>query len=561
MLGVSFKNPNYDHVINGKVQFVENELEILSTDKDYCIIKYSGFKFGNAVITIGSYRIDDKATALLPTEELCNLNAMFKKGTLEKYEYRGLLFNKTDEYSFDVTKTPRGYQVGITNAGPTIVMNFSNDRFKYLMDRWILGYYQFLAAELVNKGTLKESDKNIHDEYKLLVDEMLYLGNYPNQYPYTENKTIFETVDESESKLSLVMNSYGIKKTKFIFKKDDLELPYYLSFQDALLIAQDIKSEKYYKLFGKTGGKPYFEKIGGTISKSDKPVREDGQPEARIFKVLPGTTNESLVFVNSVGRGRITRNGGIEMDLIEKEIQFTLSKKAAKCLVAKINKSILAFLVAEFTKDVSKDGMQQSLGQITRCNARTTLVTSVSRAFNMKKIRFDFLEYDKQSHKQKKYVDFYLTEEMFYSLHEKVLSGELYKASKTEAKRVAEETQRTGKKQWAKPIFTCSAGTAPEAAGRSDGMALAKVFNVLPSDTADFALQGVSGCGIQDEDKKIKIKKPETSIFVAMNGDDLKRFVLITMIHWRAFKIAQNIALEKEQLLYSQGNSNSSQAV
>lgn len=108
--------------------------------------------------------------------------------------------------------------------------------------------------------------------------------------------------------------------------------------------------------------------------------------------------------------------------------------------------------------------------------------------------------------------------------------------------------------KWGKPVKEFSAGTSPEAASRSDGMALAKTFAILPSSVAEFTLRGISGSGIQDEDKKIKIKKPEKNVMVAMDGDSLKKIMLITAIYWKAYKIAQNIALEKEQFALDNQN-------
>lgn len=548
MLGISFKNPNYDCNVNGKVQLVDNELELLSTDKDYCVIKYSGFKFGNAVITIGSYRIKENATALLPTEELCRVNSLFRKGELETYEFKGKLFNKNDEFLFDITKTQRGFQVGVTNAGPSIAMSFSNERFKYLMDRLMLGYVQFLAAEQVTKGRLKEIDQKNHDTYKLGVIEMLGMGVYPQQYPYNEPKRVFKTTDSDNRSLSLDMNSYGIHKIRLAFECEGKEIMGYLSFEDALLISQDIKSEKYFKLFGKTN-KPLFEKIGGTKPSDTKKPREDGLPEARIFTIESGTTPDTIVFKLQIGIGNETKNGGLTMKAVEQVVSCTLNKKAANSFACRVNKSILAYLISEFDKEVQLDPLAQKLGQITRVNAAKTFVAPVSRAFNMKKIRFDFAEYDKNAttSKQTQYIDFYFTEENFFTLYEQVLNGTIMKAVNAENARI----KASGEK-WAKPVKEFTAGTAPESAGRADGMALAKTFALLPGTSSAFAMRAISGAGIQDEDKKIKIKKQEKRVLVSLDGDSLKKLVLITGVYWKAYKIAQNIALEKEQLKIDQ---------
>lgn len=550
MLGISFKNPNYENVVNGKTRFVDNDLEMLSTAKEYCAIRYSGFAFGNAVITVGSYRVQEKATALLPVSDLCLINMLFRKGELVKHEVRGKLFNKEDEFVFDVEKTPKGFQIGIANGGPTLAMNFSEERFKYLLDRMMLGYFQFLASELSNKGSLKPGDQEIHDKYKLNVDTLLQLGKYPNQKPYQEDKTVFSATDNLGSTFNLCMNSYGIKKAKLVFASGENNLSCYVSFEDILLIAQDIKTGKYFKLFGRTKGKPLFEKIGGTHSTTEKPVRTDGMPEARVFSVVSGTTQDEIVLCLAVGQGQKTDNGGIQMKQIEHQVRVSLTEKQAKSLSCCINKSVFAYLIEAFSEDVKKEPLNQKLGPITRVNASKTMLVPVSRAFNMKKFRLDFSEYDKKTRKQVKYVDFYVSEEMFFSLYEKVLSGELYKLSKQESLRVAQEEARTSKKVWPKPIFTCSAGTAPENAGRTDKSALAKVLNVFPGLNGGFTLQGVSGCGTQDEEKRIKMKKPETYVYVALDADSMKKTVLILMMYWKAFKVAQNIALEKEQLVH-----------
>ena len=88
----------------------------------------------------------------------------------------------------------------------------------------------------------------------------------------------------------------------------------------------------------------------------------------------------------------------------------------------------------------------------------------------------------------------------------------------------------------------------PIVAQRPDGYAKAKVFNIVPSAQADFTFSCYQGKGNSDTTGKIRMEKIEDRIIVPISAEQLKGLLLFTMSAWRAYKLAQSVALERMQL-------------
>lgn len=525
----NFVNPNYNPVINGKTYHVNNSIASWSTDKNLLELQYYGYKYGNQVVKVGEY-----ATKTF-NEVRWNLKEMFDfiKNPTFPYTTKGMTKKGEDSAAtLNITETAFGYTIEVV-AQKAVSFFIKKDQWDYFISRIVLGVQQYFYSQKHLSKLNSFQTKMLQETYP----ELLKYFDYEEKYKaYGKEKEIFTNTAKT---LAYDMSGYGIKKAKFNFGK----ISSYIDIQYALLIAQDIKSEKYFKMFGKTT-KPLFTREGGT--NANKAGREDKQPEARVFSIVSGSNANEIIFRLEVGKGETTPTNGIVMKEVEKKIESVLTKEEALEMSKVIEDSILSFLIYEYVQDSKREDKEQKLQQPIKVEAKKSLVEVKSDGFCMEKIRFNFAERDEKTLKQTKFVDYYMTEQQLYDLTRQLFDASLIKKVIAEKKRVEELSAKTGKREWAKAVLVLSSGTSSK---RSGGQTIAKTFNIAPpiSKTADFNITGVRGKGSEDSKGLIKMVKPEYSVPVPVTADNMKMLMLTTNIYWRAFKIAQNIYLEELQ--------------
>lgn len=525
MLGVSFTNPNYEPFYEGKIRHVENLLECFTTEKarEQLCIYYSGFKFGNLRMGLSKAGLECTNSYFWEMSSFYETYLLFKKNLLTDIEIPGKTFNQKDAI-LKISNQNTHFRLSITNEIEYEIC-FSKDRFEYLLERISLGYMQYLMAKLRIEETLSESEMSIVTTYKLPVIAFKEAATEIFKYHKgTDARPFFELRD-----LRVCTNYFKLCKVLVYIGMQSFSL----DFSKFCLISKDIHSGRYFKMFGRTNA-PLFSATGGTHAERSK--REDGCPTARSFHVLSGSNEDELIFKIEVGKGKYDSKKAITMAKIEYAEAITLSRKECLNLCNRYEKVLMGYLIEQYLRDENIDANKQVINQIDKINAKTTFIASVARAFNMKKIRFDFAQYN-NGFKQEKYIDLYMTEQDFNMLYQKTFSGEI--AAKVNL------YKKEGKSF--SSAFSTTCGTSSEMSLRSDHKASCKTLQITLSTAADCTLLACKGSGKQDEDKKYIMEKVEERIYVPITYDNLKSFLLVTMFYWKAYKIAQTIALEKLQ--------------
>lgn len=523
---IQFENPNYNPEVNGKMYHVDNNLVSFSTDKAFLQAQYYGYKYGNQVIKVGYYK-----------EKIFNEFRWDLKSMLD------FLNNPVFPYSIKVDGANFGtLNLTESNGGVTVqilqkkAVSFflKKEQWDYFVTNLRLSVAKYFYAKRSLK-TLNEKDEKLLTTSFPELQKNFQLEDIIRKFG--KEKPVFRN---SEKTLTYDVAGYGIQKAIFRFG----DIPNYLDIPYALLIAQDIKSEKYFKMFGKTK-KALFLRDGGTSA--EKAGRKDGNPTARRFSIISGQDENTIIFKLEVGQGELTTTKGITMKKVENTYVANITKEESISLSKAIEESIFSYLVREYTLDNNREDLEQKLQQPIKVDSKKTLIEVKSDAFNMNKIRFNFSERNEKTNKQTKFVDFYMSEEELFQLSNSLFDGSLYKKIVAEKKRVEVETKKVGKKVWPKPMLVLSAGTSAERAGKSEPVA--KTFNVVPpiSNSADFNITGTSGIGRETGKGLIQMKKPLTTVPVPMTADNMKMVILTATIYLKAFKVAQNIYLEEKQ--------------
>ena len=524
---MNFKNPNYQSNINGKEYPVDNNLLTFSTDKDVLQINYYGYKYGNQVIRIGHYETKTF------NEIRWNLKDMltFVTNPTFPYEVKGVV-KEGPAPTLKIVENNNGYNVSVSTNSTTSFF-LSKLQWKMFTERMVLGVKQYFYAKKYN-SSLNQYDEKLLTE--CLPELMTEFKLDEKIKKFGKEKLVWKSSDE---KLKLDINSVNIKKLSFWIDGKKM----YLDFEYGLLIAQDIKSGKYFKFKTFKPGQKLFERLGGTTAQ--KAGREDKAPEARVFTIVTGSEEGTIVFKLEVGQGETTSTGGLQMVKVEQTYIATITKEESKKLSKAIDESIFSYLVYQYVEDSKAEDNKQKLQQIISFKTKNALLEAKSDALNMGKVRFNFGKYKEEGTKlkQDKFIDFYMEYDRMYELTEMLFSGELIKLVNAEKKRTEEETAKTGKKVWAKAVKVYSAGT-----GSKYGTNIkAKTFNIAPpiSKTAAFNITAAQGAGKEIDKGLIRMIKPDFSIPMPLTADNMKMLVLMVNMYQKAFIVAQNIYLDK----------------
>lgn len=544
-LKLGFLNPNkFEEYKEGKyfakdICFFSKQLEYMYVNSSYT------FKADERglILGLGNRSADAKNVIIWNVEEFFNVYYAFKANTLAPYTFAGRNFVKGEEAILTIDPNKYGYEIGVQNGSTAYAMNFSVKAFSIILDKIYEHYFNFILAEYTNKGVLQPKDLEIATTYKLKYDSFIKLGQWPHQAPYKENKPLFSTANEDGSTISLLMNSFnaadGFKMFKINYEKDGFVRSLYLPWGEALVLHQDILSGKVFRAYRADRSVTVYSYQGGTGAEKSK--REDKQPEARIFSISTTTKPNELELKLEFGLGKTTdKTRGILMDRVEETYTAKIALKQALSLANIIYKSIYAYLVQEFPKDVKKDCLEQKLAHIDKANSAKALVNPTCKAMNMGKIRFDFLEYNTDTHKQVKYVDFYMEESIFDDFYYDIFHGTLAKETLMEWKKM--QTTPLKKGEFPKPTRNFSAGEH-----------LDKMFNFIPSTVAstEFSLQGISRVYEDNGTGKFVFKKgSQVTVSVGMTAHKFKQMLLLINVYFKAFKTAQFIYLHRMQMLW-----------
>lgn len=521
----SFENPNYEALIGDKYYHVENDLVTLSNDKSFIQGQYHGYKYGNQVIKVGYY--EEK----IFNEFRWNLKEMLSFLNNPVFPYTQKITG-ANFATLNIEENSEGVTVQIIKK-KAVSFFLKNEQWDYFVMMLKLSVKKYFYAKRHLK-TLNDEDKNLIKSLFPELDKNFAVEDMIKKFGKT--KPIFRNKEET---LTYDIAGYGIKKS--IFKFGDVSN--YLDIQYSLLIAQDIKSEKYFKMFGRTK-KALFTRDGGTIAA--RAGREDNNPTARRFTILNGEDADTIIFKLEVGLGELTETSGITMKKVEETYIAKVEKEEALSLADGIEVSIFSYLVNEYYLDNSRPYNERKLQQPIKVEARKSLVEIKTDAFNMNKIRFNFSERNPNTNKQVKFVDFYMTEEQLFEMNKVVFDGSLYKKVVAEKNRIEALSKKTGKREWAKAVLVLSAGTSSKRSGKDP---VAKTFNITPpiSKTAHFNITGTSGIGKETDKGLIQMAKPQLTVPVPVTADNMKMIILSGTIYWKAYKVAQNMYLEEKQ--------------
>lgn len=178
---------------------------------------------------------------------------------------------------------------------------------------------------------------------------------------------------------------------------------------------------------------------------------------------------------------------------------------------------------------------ERNQNQITRKDAKNCFVESLSDAFAIGKIHFNFSAYDPNKpvgQKQTNGVHIYIAADEFMELCRKVSCGEFRFMVQTKKK----NNDKT-------PLYQSLGGTSAEKLKaqnrtRPDGMSLSRTLKIMIADRSDLLLVADSGPGETTEKGLITPKfgsKPENHVTVSMTLDTFGELILATQAHYQAW--------------------------
>ena len=174
--------------------------------------------------------------------------------------------------------------------------------------------------------------------------------------------------------------------------------------------------------------------------------------------------------------------------------------------------------------------------QISRKDAKNSFVESLSDAFSIGKVHFNFASYDLNKpagQRQTGMVSIYIDVDEFLELCRKLTCGELRYLVQSQKSAASPTTA----------LYQSLGGTSADKLkqqnrSRSDGKSLSRTLQVLTGNKSDLILVADSGPGETTEKGLIVPKfgnKPENHITVSMSLDNFGELLLITKTHYEAW--------------------------
>ena len=174
--------------------------------------------------------------------------------------------------------------------------------------------------------------------------------------------------------------------------------------------------------------------------------------------------------------------------------------------------------------------------QISRKDAKNSFVESLSDAFSIGKVHFNFASYDLNKpagQRQTGMVSIYIDVDEFLELCRKLTCGELRYMVQSQKSAASPKTA----------LYQSLGGTSADKLkqqnrSRSDGKSLSRTLQVLTGNKSDLILVADSGPGETTEKGLIVPKfgnKPENHITVSMSLDNFGELLLITKTHYEAW--------------------------
>lgn len=170
-------------------------------------------------------------------------------------------------------------------------------------------------------------------------------------------------------------------------------------------------------------------------------------------------------------------------------------------------------------------------------NTLTTFLKAKSCAFNIEKVRLDFVEFDKATNKLTSNIELYMGFGEALVLSQDILSGRISKlAVKEKAK-----GEKYPKAIWQSKLGGVNEENAKKRNLRTDGKAISRYFTIAPGSKAEFVITAEQKAGKSAPNGIITPcdGKPEKLIRVACSGDDLKSFALLTKAHIEGYISSQ----------------------
>lgn len=202
-----------------------------------------------------------------------------------------------------------------------------------------------------------------------------------------------------------------------------------------------------------------------------------------------------------------------------------MEEKIAEFLKALSNKKIserVVKMIIYFRDKVKNSEPNQVLNrEFYEINGLKTFVKFKANAFEIGKVLCAFVEFDPDSKKSLKSIDFYMDINKMLLFSADVLSGKLPKLA---------DSVKNKNPKFPPAVFQQQGGTV------KDENITAKTFKFGASSRNGFVFSAEQGKGKQDEKGLIQlIGTPETRIFVQCSADDLKSMCLAFQTEYNAY--------------------------
>lgn len=163
---------------------------------------------------------------------------------------------------------------------------------------------------------------------------------------------------------------------------------------------------------------------------------------------------------------------------------------------------------------------ERNNSQIYRLDGRNVFIEVMSESFPIGKVRFNFVSYNQNTHKQDKFISLYVNIKEALLLIQDIETGRLKKMGDLEKKK-----NPTAK--YHKPVFTDLGGVSAEnlkkrGQSRADNKPLSRQLKVTPGSKQDWVLQGMEGPGEEMSTGLIKpAGKADSQVIVPATNNDL----------------------------------------
>ena len=178
------------------------------------------------------------------------------------------------------------------------------------------------------------------------------------------------------------------------------------------------------------------------------------------------------------------------------------------------------------------------VNEFAEINTLDTFMKVKANTFNIGKVLFSFVKFDKKTMKSIESMDVYMDMDDALLFANDILSGRIPTLAATEKAK----GEKYPKAVWSTKLGGINEKKVKERGLREDGKAISRLFNLAPGARQPFVFTAEQRPGKSDEKGLIQPEyngRPEIQIRVACSADDLKKLAISIQSNINAYRAAQ----------------------